>query len=366
MRDAQSLLDQVLAFTGKRKIALPDVEVVLGVPPSEAYRRLAAAIVARDARAALCELKEIFDAGHDIRLFCSSLLEFFRDIMVIQSAGDAPDLFDVEGEALEERKALAGRFSFNEAHQAYSILQGAEVELRTSDHPRMTLELAVMRMAQIVPLADLEDLIQRIEGGGPGRPAQTGPSSGAPAPSNPQAPEKSSDSQTAAKPPSDSQAVEAPSGAQAAEAPSRQSETATAPPLAWDAAAVQPIWEEAVKSLRHSQQAAVQEAKIDLSQPEQIVIVLPPGNGHTPARDLLQGAVESLEHFFAAHSSWTVKVHLKEGEKNSSAPEPSPPAGNRIRKEEETIVQDVVDMFNGQIMHIRPLRTRNKNASGGR
>ncbi|MDA1000566.1 MAG: DNA polymerase III subunit gamma/tau, partial [bacterium] len=181
MRDAQSLLDQVLAFTGKKKLALLDVESVLGVPPSEAYRRLAAAIVARDTRAALCELKEIFEAGHDIRLFCSNLLEFFRDVMVIQSAGEAPELFDVGKEALAERKALADRFSFHDAHQAYSILQGAEAELRTSDHPRMTLELAVMRMSQLAPVADLEGLIQRIEEAVPARPAP-GASASAPDP----------------------------------------------------------------------------------------------------------------------------------------------------------------------------------------
>ncbi|MEE9256691.1 MAG: DNA polymerase III subunit gamma/tau, partial [bacterium] len=163
MRDAQSLLDQALAFSGEERLTLADLETVLGVPSGEIYRRLAAAIVSREGREALCTLHEVFEAGHDLRLFCTNLLEFFRDIMVLQAAGEGRELFDVGPEELEERKALAGKIGFSEAHQAYSILQGAEVELRTSDHPRMTLELAVLRMAQIEPIADLGELIERLE-----------------------------------------------------------------------------------------------------------------------------------------------------------------------------------------------------------
>ncbi|MDA1000598.1 MAG: hypothetical protein O2807_08820, partial [bacterium] len=117
--------------------------------------------------------------------------------------------------------------------------------------------------------------------------------------------------------------------------------------------------------LRHSQQAVVQETEVDLSEPERISFTLPPGNGHAPARGLLQEAAASIESFFASHSSWSVKVHFREKAETISAPEASSPAGNRFRKEEETVVQEVVDMFNGQIMNIRSLRARNRNTSGG-
>ena len=56
--------------------------------------------------------------------------------------------------SLEERKELAAKLSFAEAHQAYSILQNGEFELRTTTHPRMSIELAVIRMCRLEVIAD--------------------------------------------------------------------------------------------------------------------------------------------------------------------------------------------------------------------
>ncbi|MEK6710040.1 MAG: DNA polymerase III subunit gamma/tau [Nitrospinota bacterium] len=169
MRDAQSLLDQVLAFSGEEGLTVRAAEEVLGVPSSEVYRRIASAVAARDARTALGELAQVFEAGHDLKFFCANLLEFLRDCMVLQTAGEGEDLFDAGPEEMADRRAIAQKLSFAETHQAYSILQRAGVELRSSDFPRMTLELALLRMCQLEPLADL------ALDGAPGVPGLAGP-----------------------------------------------------------------------------------------------------------------------------------------------------------------------------------------------
>ena len=171
------LLDQVLAFAAEDPASSEEVEKVLGVPSGSMYKALVEAVIERDGNKALIELKSLFDAGHDLRLFSANLLEYLRDCMVLLSAGDDEALFDVAPSEIAERREVAGKMNFAEAHQAYSILQGAETELRTSDHPRMTLEVAILRMCQIEPIVDLGSLMERLEtmgGGVPEKPSRTG------------------------------------------------------------------------------------------------------------------------------------------------------------------------------------------------
>ncbi len=352
MRDAQSLLDQVIAFSGDGALSAREVEEVLGVPSSEVYRNIVSAVAGRDARAALFELNGVFDAGHDLRLFCGNLLEFLRDLMVLQTAGEEGDLFNLGPGEMEERRSLAQKLSFHEAHQAYSFLQAAEFELRSSAHPRMTLELAVIRMCQLEVIADLGSLIERLESGGP--PARSAPavrqagSAGSPPP--------------------------APQGAKRSASPEGESGAPGASPVVqavqpqWIPEEVNQVWQEAVKSLRPSQRELLKGAGINLGTAGRIGIRLPAGNGNGHARDVLQQAIPVLQDFFGVNAPLSAEVVLEE-----SAAEPPPPApvdaAARKRREqkkdkEEAYIQEVIDLFNGQISAIRPFRTKSGPAYG--
>jgi len=355
MRDAQSLLDQVLAFAAEGRLTTEEVAGVLGVPSAEVYRSIVAAVADRDGRAALAELGRIYEAGHDMRLFCGNLLEFLRDCMVLQVAGDGGDLFDVGAAEIEERRALAGRLSFAEAQQAYAILQNAEAELRLSDHPRMTLELALMRMCQIEPLAELGGLIDRLESMGPGpgagdAPAARGSSRPAGRPAEASGP-----------PASGPRAQAPPAGAAGAEGPRASAQAAEAPP--WDPVEARRAWSEAVQTLRTTRRHLLLEAEIDLETAGEVRVRVPPANGHAQTIDLIREILPSLEAHFASHAPWPIRVVI---DAPDAAPGPAAPAGGgegRDRKEEQAVIQEVVDLFNGQIVDIRPLRSR---GAGGR
>ncbi|MBT3351374.1 MAG: DNA polymerase III subunit gamma/tau [Nitrospinaceae bacterium] len=353
MRDAQSLLDQVIAFSGNGVLTASEVEGVLGVPSSEVYRNIVTAMIERDAHAALLELNNLFDAGHDLRLFCGNLLEFLRDIMVFQSAGEDDTLFNLGPSEIGQRKALAGRLSFPEAHQAYSILQSGEIELRASTHPRMTLELALLRMCRLRNIAELGPMIEKLESKQPITPSLGVPSRAGAA---------SSDFRSTAS-------MKEEKGDKDVADKGASPPVASAVQVSWDIEEAGRIWAEAVRSLRPAQRELLKGVDADLRSGGTIKLSLPVDNGHAQAFEMIQQAVPSIEAFFGSEAPWPVRVILEK----LSVSEPSPPEDSvdvgerqKIKETEETFIQEVIDIFDGQISNIRPARNRGGKTNGDR
>ena len=111
MRDAQSALDQVIAFAGDR-ITAEEVSTVLGLIGREPILD-AVEVAANEDAAAVFELAGRFvEAGYDLRLVCRELTRALRDMLVISiDPGRAQDP-EIAGDAERERLvALSGRFS---------------------------------------------------------------------------------------------------------------------------------------------------------------------------------------------------------------------------------------------------------------
>src|SRR5438552_124896 len=86
MRDAQSLLDQLLAFGGDR-LTTDLVHQLLGTAPDERVIALASAVLEHDAAGALELLGKAADEGLQLGELLEQLLDYWRDLMVANSAG---------------------------------------------------------------------------------------------------------------------------------------------------------------------------------------------------------------------------------------------------------------------------------------
>ena len=157
MRDAQSALDQVIAFAGKT-INVEDVSTVLGLVGRDLLFDLVNAVVAEDAPAAFALADRAVASGHDLRLVVRELTRVVRDLMIVSvdpsRAGDG-ELADGERERLTQ---LASRFSREDLMRAFDLLANAEQEIRTASHPRYQFEMLLlkwMHTRKLVPLTDL-------------------------------------------------------------------------------------------------------------------------------------------------------------------------------------------------------------------
>jgi DNA polymerase-3 subunit gamma/tau len=165
MRDAQSLLDQLLAFGGERLTA-DQVHQLLGTAGDDRVLELAAAVLDRDAARALALLGQAADQGLQLGELLDQLIAYWRDLMVLNCTG---------GQALE--LSVATRHRDTLANQAAalkldSILAGLDIlaatraRLRNSNHGRVLLEMALVRLGRLDDLVSLSQLTQWLGQGG--------------------------------------------------------------------------------------------------------------------------------------------------------------------------------------------------------
>jgi DNA polymerase-3 subunit gamma/tau len=165
MRDAQSALDQVLAFSGDR-ITAEDVSTVLGLVRRDVLFDMADAVANEDGAAAFRLAGTAVEAGYDLRLVVRELARLTRDLLVVSV--DRTRVHDPEIAAEGERErltALAGRFSHEDLMRAFDVLTKAEFDIRASLYPRYHLEMALLRWIHLRKLVPLSELIGQLDKG---------------------------------------------------------------------------------------------------------------------------------------------------------------------------------------------------------
>ncbi|MDX2170826.1 MAG: DNA polymerase III subunit gamma/tau [Deltaproteobacteria bacterium] len=164
MRDAQSLLDQVLAGATPGAV-VEDAQVLdlLGLADRAAIAALADAVIDRDPARVLAPLDEAYQRGCDLRRFTRDLLEHFRNLAVAKVSGGAllPDLADAEVAAL---RGQAERIAAADCDRAFNVLLAADDEVARAPDPKLVLEMALLKLASLPPLVPVDELLTRLDG----------------------------------------------------------------------------------------------------------------------------------------------------------------------------------------------------------
>jgi len=175
LRDAQSALDQVIAFSGAA-VDEEQARTILGVIDRELVTGFFDAVKARDCERLLGIVETIFDKGYQPVPFLEDLMGHGRDLLLARVLADPSRR--VAG-APEEIRALAVRasaFTEDELLRLLELLTREEPRLKGSAHPRFLLEAMAIKMTRLADLRPLEELIVRLEGSGQA-PADPRPSS---------------------------------------------------------------------------------------------------------------------------------------------------------------------------------------------
>jgi len=179
MRDSQSLLEQLLAFSGER-IRVADVHRLLGTADEERLARLGGFLSERDAAAALGELDAAVAEGADPALVVEQLFGFFRDLMVAAAGCKGEAFLFASPERYEQLAAAARRWGLTNLLAVMQILEQTLGRMRFSTQVRVLAELALVRICQLEDLEELACLIDRLrtEGLPAGASAAGGPGAG--------------------------------------------------------------------------------------------------------------------------------------------------------------------------------------------
>jgi DNA polymerase-3 subunit gamma/tau len=167
MRDAQSMLDQLVAFCGG-SIGEQDVMDIFGFTQGETVATLARRILDRDTVGALQELHTQADGGKDLARLLADLIQHYRTVLVHQVDAAAAEE-DLSPEVAAMTRAQAAMI---EAERLLRVMDGlAEVDsrMRWAGNKLLHLELGVIQAIQTLGEVTLSEVISAIgEGDGGG------------------------------------------------------------------------------------------------------------------------------------------------------------------------------------------------------
>jgi len=163
LRDAQSLFDQIVSFSGSR-IETTDVVTVLGLVDAQVYIDLVDAIAERNAARALSVINALVDSGADLRQFMKEWVEYWRSLVVAQVMPDRLDqVLDLASNMLEAVARQSRLFASEELTSLAKLAADTDDELRRTQNPRIVLELLLVRLCAAERVVSLEFLWQQLQ-----------------------------------------------------------------------------------------------------------------------------------------------------------------------------------------------------------
>ncbi|OGR04117.1 MAG: DNA polymerase III, subunit gamma and tau [Deltaproteobacteria bacterium RIFOXYA12_FULL_61_11] len=162
MRDAQSLLDQVISFSGGN-LGGAGLSELLGLHDQGKVLILLRALFEGELPRAFTLLREIDEAGHDFGRFLLALIETLKDLIVLSVAGEAgAESLDRTAEELVELRSLAGLRSTGEVELINDLFLRGHQLLHGFEHPRLLLEILAYKAVLVDGLIPIEDLVQSV------------------------------------------------------------------------------------------------------------------------------------------------------------------------------------------------------------
>ena len=161
LRDAQSLLDQVITYAGKA-VNDEDVAEILGIVDTKVLGEISHAVFTQDLKKCLEIIEHVFTYGIDVRQFYRGLLEHFRNLMVAKISTN-PQLFpDLSPKEIEELTNQIRKVSLEKLQLILKSLIESEGYIYRAPLPRVILEAIILRLATIPPVASLKEILERL------------------------------------------------------------------------------------------------------------------------------------------------------------------------------------------------------------
>ena len=161
MRDAQSLLDQVISFSGSR-ISDEEVIDVLGVIDLALIQEAAVAVLNNDPEKCLELVERLFSYGWDVKEFGKELLEYLRNLAVLKVAPDSAGLIDSTSDEIERMKTVVAGVNLESLHLYFDVMARGMEDVLKALHPKVSLEMLLLKLATLGSLRDIDKLLDAL------------------------------------------------------------------------------------------------------------------------------------------------------------------------------------------------------------
>jgi DNA polymerase-3 subunit gamma/tau len=161
LRDAESTLDQLIAFCGN-KIAEKDVLAVFGLVAHDQIATLTDAVIDGETNAALRSLKQLDETGKDLQRLLADLLEHFRHLLIVTFGEDSASLLQLADTEAELLQAQAKRIDSDAVLRILDALAAAEGRLRYALSKRIFLEIALVKAIKAREMTGIDGVLRKL------------------------------------------------------------------------------------------------------------------------------------------------------------------------------------------------------------
>jgi DNA polymerase-3 subunit gamma/tau len=173
MRDALSILDQVLSFaTAEGPVTAEQVREVLGLIPDDVYGEMLRLVAERDVKAVFPLVERLVDGGADLGEFMAGAGATLRAVLLVGLEGEPKGLTESMQVLVRKYHSL---LPAPDVVRLLTVLSEMETQLRGSGHLRLAVELLLLRWAVMSRTVELEEVIKALgkEPGGGERPGKS-------------------------------------------------------------------------------------------------------------------------------------------------------------------------------------------------
>ncbi len=159
MRDAQSLLDQVITFANG-PLTKSNVVEILGLTDHSLLLEVISELVSRDSQGILLSLQKIALAGYEPSLFAGDLLENIRHLLLIKiSEKTDTTLIELPDSEIRFLQDLGQQVSEEDIHLLFDMMLKGANDISRAGDPRTVMEMILLRMASAPRVASLQALL---------------------------------------------------------------------------------------------------------------------------------------------------------------------------------------------------------------
>jgi DNA polymerase-3 subunit gamma/tau len=389
MRDAESLLEQLLTFSDST-ISHDDVHRSLGTLGSDRLRELAQQIIDNASDHALASLDAAFDAGLDARPLLEQLLGYFRDVMAAGVGCPVAMMRHTEPEQFELVSEHGQSLGLETTMALLEVLTESLQRMKDNPHARTIAEMTIVRICALDKLDSLQDWLTgeapaaAVPAAPPAAPAAAPPAAPAAAPpaasaaappaaSAPAPPAASAPAPPAAAPPvhkteppvaapvvQDSTADDVPPADPAAqkttEEPPTGDHVAEESVAILNESSLPDIWQQVLSELGDMTADYLRAAEsVAISAPNQLVVRFPAGYTHPKESCERPERREKIEKLLANITGTRVKIHceLMLASQDDAAPRAPRTAREKMREAEHVpLVREAMEVFDADIVRV--------------
>lgn len=147
MRDALSILDQVLSF-GDNQVTLDNALLVTGSVTRDNLTKYLHQVVAKDTSSALATIHEILEDGKDAKRLIEDLINYCRDLLLYQQAPKLVEESEL-GMLDNDFKKFAGEVDPEQLYQMIDILNEQQENMRFTVHEAIYLEVLTVKLSRL-------------------------------------------------------------------------------------------------------------------------------------------------------------------------------------------------------------------------